>query len=110
MRVTPLLNVHRTEEQLKIANDELLALRLKVEKIEADRSTLKTENCRLESKVSKSLHKKIITFQAFITCASINTARDRESNNQRRKKKNIVKFALVKTNNKPLGWPVARCV
>lgn len=52
VRVTPLLNVHRTEEQLKIANDELATLRAKLEKIEADRSTLKNENCRLESKVS----------------------------------------------------------
>lgn len=54
VRVTPLLNVHRTEEQLKIANDELTSLRLKLEKIEGDRSNLKSENCRLESKVSKS--------------------------------------------------------
>lgn len=53
VRVTPLLNVHRTEEQLKIATDELQALRNKLEKIDADRGNLKAENCRLESKVSR---------------------------------------------------------
>lgn len=52
VRVTPLLNVHRTEEQLKIANDELHVLKAKLEKIETDRNNLKTENCRLETKVS----------------------------------------------------------
>lgn len=52
VRVTPLLNVHRTEEQLKIANDELIALKIKMEKLEGDRSSLKTENSKLESKVS----------------------------------------------------------
>lgn len=52
VRVTPLLNVHRTEEQLKIANDELTMLRVKLEKLEGDRNLLKTENSKLESKVS----------------------------------------------------------
>lgn len=52
VRVTPLLNVHRTEEQLKIANDELAMLRVKLEKLESDRNLLKTENSKLESKVS----------------------------------------------------------
>lgn len=52
VRVTPLLNVHRTEEQLKAANEELNALRAKLEKIENDRNELKTENQKLESKVS----------------------------------------------------------
>ena len=52
VRVTPLLNVHRTEEQLKIANDELQTLRLKLEKIENDRNSLKTDNDKLENKVN----------------------------------------------------------
>ena len=51
MRVMPLLNVHRTEEQLKIANEELLCLRAKLERIENDRNELKTENQKLEAKV-----------------------------------------------------------
>lgn len=55
VRVTPLLNVHRTEEQLKIANDELQALKMKLDKMETDRNTLKTENLRLEAKVSELL-------------------------------------------------------
>lgn len=52
VRVTPLLNVHRTEEQLKSATDEVQILRAKLEKIENDRNLLKTENEKLESKVS----------------------------------------------------------
>jgi myosin XVIII len=52
VRVTPLLNVHRTEEQLKIANVELHTLKAKIEKLENDRNLLKTENARIESKVS----------------------------------------------------------
>lgn len=54
VRVTPLLNVHRTEEQLKIANEELLMLRAKLEKIEYDRSEVKNENQKLEAKVRAS--------------------------------------------------------
>jgi myosin XVIII len=57
VRVTPLLNVHRTEEQLKIANDELQAFKAKMEKLETDRNALKTENSKLESKVSCALTK-----------------------------------------------------
>ncbi|XP_032593128.1 unconventional myosin-XVIIIa isoform X1 [Drosophila grimshawi] len=53
VRVTPLLNVHRTEEQLKIANEELLMLRTKLEKIEYDRSEVKNENQKLEAKLSE---------------------------------------------------------
>jgi myosin-18 len=52
VRVTPLLNVHRTEEQLKIANDELTAMKVKIEKLESERNSLKTENLKMESKVS----------------------------------------------------------
>ncbi|XP_058973998.1 unconventional myosin-XVIIIa isoform X3 [Musca domestica] len=53
VRVTPLLNVHRTEEQLKSANEELVVLRSKLERIESDRSELKTENQKLEAKLSE---------------------------------------------------------
>lgn len=62
VRVTPLLNVHRTEEQLKIANEELLMLRAKLEKIEFDRSEVKNENQKLEAKVREFLsliHKRV---------------------------------------------------
>lgn len=52
VRVTPLLNVHRTEEQLKAANDELQMLKGKLDKIETERATLKAENEKLEAKVS----------------------------------------------------------
>jgi len=52
VRVTPLLNVHRTEEQLQIANDELQALKTKLEKLESDRNGLKADNSKLEAKVS----------------------------------------------------------
>ncbi|XP_075144896.1 myosin heavy chain-like isoform X3 [Haematobia irritans] len=53
VRVTPLLNVHRTEEQLKSANEELVALRAKLERIENDRNELKTENQKLEARLSE---------------------------------------------------------
>ncbi|XP_017874079.1 PREDICTED: unconventional myosin-XVIIIa isoform X3 [Drosophila arizonae] len=53
VRVTPLLNVHRTEEQLKIANEELIMLRAKLEKIEYDRSEVRNENQKLEAKLSE---------------------------------------------------------
>ncbi|XP_055903611.1 myosin-2 heavy chain isoform X5 [Eupeodes corollae] len=53
IRVQPLLNVHRTEEQLKSASDELHILRAKLEKIENDRNALKTENEKLENKLSE---------------------------------------------------------
>ncbi|XP_030375800.1 unconventional myosin-XVIIIa isoform X2 [Scaptodrosophila lebanonensis] len=53
VRVTPLLNVHRTEEQLKTANEELLMLRAKLEKIECDRGELKADNQKLEAKLSE---------------------------------------------------------
>lgn len=52
VRVTPLLNVHRTEEQLKIATTELQVLKSKLEKVEGERNSLKTENSKLESRVS----------------------------------------------------------
>lgn len=53
VRVAPLLNVHRTEEQLKAANDELVLLRSKLEKSEHERSEIKTENQKLELKVKE---------------------------------------------------------
>lgn len=65
VRVTPLLNVHRTEEQLKIANDELHTTKAKMERFENDRNMLKTENSRLESKVREKKH--FITENKFTT-------------------------------------------
>lgn len=73
VRVTPLLNVHRTEEQLKLANEELQTLKAKLEKIEADRGNLKGENSRLESKVS--------------TGANVSTDSFMKSLNQRRRRR-----------------------
>lgn len=59
VRVTPLLNVHRTEEQLKMASDELQSLRSKLEKYENERNALKTENSRLELKVCNHHNSKL---------------------------------------------------
>lgn len=56
VRVSPLLAVNRTEEQLKIANDELVMLKAKMEKLETERNGLKTENQRLEAKVSRDFY------------------------------------------------------
>jgi myosin-18 len=46
-QITPQLNVHRTEEQLKLATDELAMLNAKLEKLVSDRNALKTENSKL---------------------------------------------------------------
>uniref|UniRef100_A0A182LZS3 Uncharacterized protein n=1 Tax=Anopheles culicifacies TaxID=139723 RepID=A0A182LZS3_9DIPT len=51
VRVTPLLAVHRTEEQLKVATVELQQVRAKLEKIEAERNELKATNHKLEARV-----------------------------------------------------------
>ncbi|XP_062717161.1 unconventional myosin-XVIIIa isoform X3 [Aedes albopictus] len=51
VKVTPLLNVHRTEEQLEVANNELQLLKKRVEKMENERSKLKADNERLELKL-----------------------------------------------------------
>ncbi|XP_018570763.1 unconventional myosin-XVIIIa isoform X3 [Anoplophora glabripennis] len=53
VRVTPLLNVHRTEEELRLKTDELEAIKIKLEKSEHDRLKLKHENDKLESKLSE---------------------------------------------------------
>jgi myosin-18 len=46
------LNVHRTEEQLKLATDELGMLKAKLEKWEGDQNASKSENSKLEVKVA----------------------------------------------------------
>lgn len=53
VRVTPLLNVHRTEEELRAKTEELEALRNKYEKLEQERTQLKHENGKLEAKLSE---------------------------------------------------------
>ncbi|XP_061515846.1 unconventional myosin-XVIIIa isoform X2 [Anopheles gambiae] len=52
VRVTPLLAVHRTEEQLKAATVELQQVRAKLEKIESERNELKATNHKLEARLS----------------------------------------------------------
>merc|ERR1719188_323722 len=52
VKVTPMLNVHRTEEQLKAREDEVEKLRAKVEKLEAERNELKTTVDKHESRIS----------------------------------------------------------
>ncbi|XP_067015742.2 unconventional myosin-XVIIIa isoform X2 [Anabrus simplex] len=53
VRVTPLLNVHRTEEELRLKTEELEMLRAKVEKLEEERGHLKHDTDRLEAKLSE---------------------------------------------------------
>ncbi|CAH1380073.1 unnamed protein product [Tenebrio molitor] len=53
VRVTPLLNVHRTEEELRMKTDELEALKTKLDKLETERTSLKHENDKLEAKLSE---------------------------------------------------------
>lgn len=51
IKVTPLLNVHRTEEQLQAKTDELEMLKNKLEKVERDRGELKDSNEVLEARL-----------------------------------------------------------
>ncbi|XP_076684280.1 unconventional myosin-XVIIIa isoform X7 [Andrena cerasifolii] len=53
VKVAPLLNVHRTEDQLKAKTEELEILRTKVERLEQERNHLKHDNDRLEAKLSE---------------------------------------------------------
>nr|CAD7590371.1 unnamed protein product [Timema genevievae] len=53
VRVTPLLNVYRIEEQLRLNMEELEQLKVKVEKLEQERTHLKHENDRLEAKLTE---------------------------------------------------------
>ncbi|XP_014213237.1 unconventional myosin-XVIIIa isoform X2 [Copidosoma floridanum] len=53
VKVAPLLNVHRTEDQLKARTEELEILRAKVDRLEQERNHLKHDNDRLEAKLSE---------------------------------------------------------
>ncbi|XP_019760217.2 unconventional myosin-XVIIIa isoform X2 [Dendroctonus ponderosae] len=53
IRVTPLLNVHRTEEELRAKTAELEALKTKLHKIDTERTSLKNDNDLLEAKLSE---------------------------------------------------------
>ncbi|GFT10911.1 unconventional myosin-XVIIIa [Nephila pilipes] len=67
VKVLPLLDVHRTEEDLKLKTQELELLKGKLEKIEKERNELKLANDKLEAKAStgrcKCLH--ISTLKRF---------------------------------------------
>lgn len=65
MRVTPLLNVHRTEEQLKSTIEEMQNLRTKLEKLEQERNALKIDNEKLEIRVSMAT--RMIDYPIFTT-------------------------------------------
>merc|ERR1719370_2280662 len=53
IKVTPLLNVHRTEEQLKAKNDEVEMLKSRLEKAERERGKLKETVEKQESRLSE---------------------------------------------------------
>ncbi|RZF36155.1 hypothetical protein LSTR_LSTR013379 [Laodelphax striatellus] len=53
VKITPLLNIHRTEEELREKTEELEVLRSKVEKLEQERTDLKQENTKLETKLTE---------------------------------------------------------
>lgn len=53
VRITPLLDVNRTDEQLKVALSDIQILKQKLEKSETERNFLKNENEKLECKVSR---------------------------------------------------------
>ncbi|XP_050434821.1 unconventional myosin-XVIIIa-like isoform X3 [Adelges cooleyi] len=54
VRITPLLNVHRAEYELKQKSDELDQLRARVDKLEQERSQLKNDNERLEQRLAET--------------------------------------------------------
>ncbi|XP_033212416.1 unconventional myosin-XVIIIa [Belonocnema kinseyi] len=53
VKIAPLLNVHRTEDQLKARQEELDILKAKVERLEQERNHLKLDNDKLEAKLSE---------------------------------------------------------
>ncbi|XP_046385320.1 unconventional myosin-XVIIIa isoform X4 [Ischnura elegans] len=53
VRVSPLLNVHRTEEQLRARTEELEAMRQRLERLEAERAGLKRDKDKLEAKLTE---------------------------------------------------------
>ncbi|XP_062562467.1 unconventional myosin-XVIIIa isoform X2 [Armigeres subalbatus] len=53
VKVSPLLNILRTEEQLKIATNDLLMMKKKLEKIESERNKLKIDNEKLDLRLSE---------------------------------------------------------
>nr|XP_033333576.1 unconventional myosin-XVIIIa-like isoform X2 [Megalopta genalis] len=53
VKVAPLLNVHRTEDQLKAKTEELEIFKAKVERLEQERNHLKHDNDILETKLSE---------------------------------------------------------
>ncbi|KAI5695578.1 hypothetical protein M8J75_000469 [Diaphorina citri] len=50
LKINPLLNVHRTDQELQAKSEELEALKSKLEKLEVERNLLKQDNTRLETK------------------------------------------------------------
>ncbi|CAG0880746.1 unnamed protein product [Cyprideis torosa] len=52
VRVSPLLNVHRMEEELRKKTDDLESLTARLDRLEKERTRLKQENERLENKIA----------------------------------------------------------
>ncbi|KAF7266677.1 hypothetical protein GWI33_020009 [Rhynchophorus ferrugineus] len=67
VRVTPLLNVHRTEEELRAKTEELEALKQKLQKLDYERNSLKHDNDKLEAKIQhfKKREKIIISINHY---------------------------------------------
>ena len=62
------MNVHRTEEELTAATEEIEALKQKFTRVEKERNSLQERNDFLESKLTEittDLQVKIMTFDAF---------------------------------------------
>merc|ERR1719412_2440495 len=53
IKITPMLNVHPTEDMLKSRTEELETLRTRFEKVEKERSEFKQTNEKLESRLSE---------------------------------------------------------
>lgn len=66
VRITPLLDVNRTDEQLKVALSDIQILKQKLEKSDTERSFLKNENEKLECKVSSLRLSKNVQFMKTV--------------------------------------------
>ncbi|KAK7595346.1 hypothetical protein V9T40_013171 [Parthenolecanium corni] len=75
VRITPLLNVHRTEQELKSKTEELESLRSSLEKLEQERNSLRQENSKLDAKVSatNSKSRSLFSFSSAVSYSDNST-------------------------------------
>jgi myosin XVIII len=65
VRVAPMLNVHRAEEELRKQTEELEGMKVRLEKSEAEKLRLKQQNYRLETRVSSFSYRCVVMLSCF---------------------------------------------